>query len=112
MPILSRPDSRQVSDITCTTLDINYNDSRILQAKRISLGHESAQLPLAVSDNNVHDSLQQNSVQQKSELVYKHPSGLTMEEESVQDNISQATEVVQPQPETVNLRVKKPSSKQ
>ena len=49
---------------------------------------------------------------QKSELVGKHPSGLSMEEESVQENLSQATEVVQHHPETVNLRVKKSNKQQ
>lgn len=54
---LSRPDSRQASDITCTTLDINYNDSRIMQAKRISLGADSAQLPPPIASKGP-DSLQ------------------------------------------------------
>ena len=49
---------------------------------------------------------------QKSELARKHPSGLSMEEESVQENLSQATEVVLHHPETVNLRVKKSSKQQ
>ena len=35
----SRPESRQVSDVTRTTQDgMRYNESRILQAKKINLG--------------------------------------------------------------------------
>ena len=38
VPELSRPQSRQVSDITQTTHDMRYNERRILQAKKISIG--------------------------------------------------------------------------